>query len=264
MFLLSSALILTLLILILITYRSFDIAKKYREKVKETEELKEIKEELNYFYNATIDGILLHDEGKILLVNQALAEITKYSYDELMKIDVTSVISVKSIKKEEKISDKIYAYETLAFRKDGTSFSVEVQEKFVEYKGKKVKTTVVKDLSKRKEVENALKEERIKRLSNLFDGQEIERQRLSRDLHDGLGQQLIALKLKLESTVNASFERTKSTISEVKTLFDGLINEVRQISNDLMPPLLKDFELEVVLKNLCENISKASRINISF
>ncbi|MDD5572110.1 MAG: hypothetical protein PHD97_13245, partial [Bacteroidales bacterium] len=55
-----------------------------------------------------------------------------------------------------------------------------------------------------------------------------------------------------------------STISEVKTLFDGLINEVRQISNDLMPPLLKDFELEVVLKNLSENISKASRINISF
>ncbi|MFA6925021.1 MAG: PAS domain-containing sensor histidine kinase [Bacteroidales bacterium] len=249
------------MVLIFVVYKSFNISKKYKKKI---EELEEHNEKLNYFYNAAIDGILLHDEGKILLVNHALTDITNYSSDELIKLNVASIISAKPIKKEEKNPDKIYSYETIAFRKDNTSFPVEVQEKFVEYKARKVNTTVIRDLTKHKEVENALKEERIKRLSNLFDGQEIERQRLSRDLHDGLGQQLIALKLKLESTVNASFERTINTINEVKTLFDGLINEIRQISSDLMPPVLKDFELEVVLKNLCENISKGAKINISF
>jgi len=84
-----------------------------------------------------------------------------------------------------------------------------------------------------------LKEERLKRMSALYDGQELERQRISRELHDGLGQKLISIKLQLESTSKQNVVEVRSTIEEVKVDFLKTIEEVRQISNNLAPNILR-------------------------
>jgi signal transduction histidine kinase len=55
---------------------------------KTTLELREREERLAHFYDATIDGIVLHDNGKPLLVNQALCRLTGFSEEELMQKDV--------------------------------------------------------------------------------------------------------------------------------------------------------------------------------
>lgn len=107
-----------------------------------------------------------------------------------------------------------------------------------------------------------LKEERLKRMSALYDGQELERQRISRELHDGLGQKLIAIKLQLESTSKQNAEETKLTIDEVKVDFHKTIEEVRQISNNLAPNILNESGIDVALKNLCDSINRTTKINI--
>jgi len=109
-----------------------------------------------------------------------------------------------------------------------------------------------------------LKEERSKRMSALYDGQEIERQRISRELHDGLGQKLVATKLLLESTSKQNFETTKQTIEEVKTSFLKLIKEVREISNNLAPNVLKESGIDVALKNLCLSVRRMACIDVDF
>lgn len=109
-----------------------------------------------------------------------------------------------------------------------------------------------------------LKDERSKRMTALYDGQELERQRFSRELHDGLGQKLIAIKLQLESTSKQNAEETKATIDEVKSSFLKTIEEVRQISNNLAPNILNESGLDVALKNLCNSIQKSSKIEIEF
>lgn len=97
------------------------------------------------------------------------------------------------------------------------------------------------------------------RASSLIAGQEEERKRLSRELHDGLGQMLTGIKLQvegLETHLNRSpnFDDL-SAIKRLKSLKDLItqtISETRSISNDLMPSVLSDFGIIPALKMLAE------------
>jgi len=109
-----------------------------------------------------------------------------------------------------------------------------------------------------------LQKEKFLRLQSVIDGQEIERQRLSRELHDGLGQLLIAIKLKLESLIFTDRSKLLYTIEGIKTLFDSTIDEVKRISYDLMPSVLYEFGLTKAIRNLCEDIENRTHLTIAF
>jgi signal transduction histidine kinase len=112
--------------------------------------------------------------------------------------------------------------------------------------------------------DEALKKEKAQRIRSVFDGQEIERQRLSRELHDGLGQSLIAIKLRLENPELEVEPRTSLIVEGIKTSFDKIIDEVRRISNNLMPAALHEFGLENALRNHCEELSEQTGISMEF
>jgi signal transduction histidine kinase len=109
-----------------------------------------------------------------------------------------------------------------------------------------------------------LQKERSIRMQSFIDGQEMERQRLSRELHDGLGQLLIAIKLKLESLIYTDRSKLLYTIEGIKSLFDKTIDEIKRISYDLMPAVLYEFGLSKAILNLCEDIENRTRLNISY
>ncbi|HXA01500.1 MAG TPA: histidine kinase [Cytophagaceae bacterium] len=96
------------------------------------------------------------------------------------------------------------------------------------------------------------------RSSALLEGQENERKRLARELHDGLGQMLTVVKLRLNSV------QTDQQLHEITSLLDETIAEVRRISNNLMPNVLLDFGLEAGLRLLCKNTSVHAGIDIEF
>ncbi|PLX11261.1 MAG: hypothetical protein C0597_15390 [Marinilabiliales bacterium] len=118
--------------------------------------------------------------------------------------------------------------------------------------------------SKIKDQTENLKLERSMRLSSMIDGQELERQRLSRELHDGLGQSILAIKMRLERIASANPEKLKKIMDEVQDLFANTINEVRSISNNLMPAVLNEFGLVDALVNLCREVSGSTGINVEF
>jgi signal transduction histidine kinase len=111
---------------------------------------------------------------------------------------------------------------------------------------------------------DALKKEKQQRIRSVLDGQEIERQRLSRELHDGLGQSLIAIKLRLESLDSGSDSKAGEMLNNLRQSFNMIIDEVRRISNNLMPAALHEFGLENALRNHCEDISVQNHINVRF
>lgn len=109
-----------------------------------------------------------------------------------------------------------------------------------------------------------IEQEKTKRVSLLIDGQEMERQRLSRDLHDSLGQSLLAIKIKLEQAKNANPEKSQLIIAETQELLKSTIQEIRNITNNLMPPVLEAFGIEQGLMNLCKETETNTGIEIKF
>ncbi len=107
-----------------------------------------------------------------------------------------------------------------------------------------------------REKDEALKAERGNRLRSAIDGQDQERQRLSRELHDGIGQSMIAIRLRLGALENGVPEKIKHNLSSVILLTDNLIDDVRAISNALMPPALAEFGLTAAVSNLCNNLAE--------
>lgn len=109
------------------------------------------------------------------------------------------------------------------------------------------------------------KEDNI-RSTSLIEGQEEERKRLARELHDGIGQMLTGLKLDSENLKNLPFENEKQrkTFEEHQKLIDETIEATRTVSFDLMPSVLSDFGLPSAIRLLTERTAKGSGIKASF
>ncbi|GAA4467291.1 hypothetical protein GCM10023189_50730 [Nibrella saemangeumensis] len=109
-------------------------------------------------------------------------------------------------------------------------------------------------------------DEQKSRTSYLIAGQEEERKRLSRDLHDGLGQMLTAIKLQVEGLETSLQGQAVqiNNISTLKNLITQTIQEARLISNNLMPSVLSDFGIIPALKMLAETNDTNPAIEVAF
>jgi signal transduction histidine kinase len=109
--------------------------------------------------------------------------------------------------------------------------------------------------------DEALKAERINRVKSAIDGQDQERQRLSRELHDGIGQGIIGVRLRLAALEKDVPEKIRESLRSVIEINDNLIDEVRTASNALMPPALAEFGLLPAVRSIGHNISDAYGID---
>lgn len=92
----------------------------------------------------------------------------------------------------------------------------------------------------------------------LMEGQEEERKRISRELHDGIGQLLTAIRFRL-----GEIEGNENLKIGIRQMLDETIAETRRISNNLMPSILIDFGLEAALKKLCQQLESSSSIQVA-
>jgi signal transduction histidine kinase len=114
---------------------------------------------------------------------------------------------------------------------------------------------------------NRLKQEQQKlRSAYLIEGQEEERKRIAREIHDGLGQMLTALKFFVENLSKklALSEKEQKSIEDLKSLIADTIGAARSISFNLMPAELTDFGLSSAIKHLADRMSKSSGRKILF
>ncbi|WP_018343306.1 sensor histidine kinase [Cytophaga aurantiaca] len=110
------------------------------------------------------------------------------------------------------------------------------------------------DIVDGKEKEKVLTKQKT---SALIEGQEKERERLARELHDGLGQMLTAIRLRI-----GLLKEENQSKKDIQQIIDDTIKELRRISNNVMPAVLIDFGLEAGLKSLVDYSSKLYHLPI--
>jgi PAS domain S-box-containing protein len=111
------------------------------------------------------------------------------------------------------------------------------------------------------------RERELEILSGLrVNAQEEERRRIAREIHDGLGQILTAVKFNMEILEDSPSltDDDRRRIADVKTLLDNVMKEAREISYNLMPSVLDDFGLAPALQLLAERFGVQTGVRVTF
>jgi two-component system, cell cycle sensor histidine kinase and response regulator CckA len=137
--------------------------------------LQESEERFRCLSEATFEGIVINDQGQHLAVNAAFVAMMGYSYAEANRMNALDFTAPEyhALVLEKIHSGDEQPYETVDVRKDGSRFPAEVRGRNMPYQGRMVRVIAVRDITERKQAEQALREseERFRRLSEAtFEG----------------------------------------------------------------------------------------------
>jgi signal transduction histidine kinase len=147
------------------------------------------------------------------------------------------------------------AFEVDVIAKDGHRVPVEVRSRAIYENGVMVGVQgIARDITERKLAQDAL--QMFSR--QLIEAQEDERRRISRELHDQIGQILTAIKMNLHTLQQETSCCVKDNIDAV----DEALRLVRDLSVDLRPPVLDDFGLVTALCWYVDRYTKRTGLEV--
>lgn len=211
---------------------------------------------------------LYKKQGQFGLALSHFEDFTRYK-DSIFEEDRMKNINELQVKYESTKKDKEIATQQLALNQQET----EIQQKrtLQNYLIGAIGFLVVAALliwliyrqkQKRKDQEllTLKREYQIKSLEALIEGEEKERFRIAKELHDGVNGDLSAIKYKLSTLI----EMNNKVIKEAITMIDDSCKQVRAISHNLVPPALENFSLKDAAQAYCESMNAAHEVKINF
>jgi two-component system cell cycle sensor histidine kinase/response regulator CckA len=137
--------------LICISQDSTDLKNSERALQESEERFKKISE-------SSSEGIAIHEQGTIIEANEVLAKMFGYEMSEIIgknALDLAAPESKESLR-QNIMSGYEGPYVGVGLRKDGTTFHAELVGRNTSYKGRSVRVTSIRDITQRKQVEEAL------------------------------------------------------------------------------------------------------------
>ncbi|MGZ3871801.1 MAG: tetratricopeptide repeat-containing sensor histidine kinase [Mucilaginibacter sp.] len=102
-------------------------------------------------------------------------------------------------------------------------------------------------------------------LEAMMKGEEVERQRIAKDLHDGIGGLLSAIKMSFSTLKNHHPElRNSESFKNVILMLDNASADVRKTAHNLMPDMLARFGLDEVVHLFCDQISQRNQMTVDY
>jgi PAS domain S-box-containing protein len=218
--------------------------------------------------------IIVNRSGKIESVNSQIEKMFGYTPNEIIGKEILDLVPERfrdlhnlhqmNFMKNPHLREMGANLELFARRKDGNEFPADIILSPIETENGFFVITVIRDITRRKQDENSLKEyaERQGELSRkLLSIQEAERRSIALELHDEIGQLLTGLKLSLELTAKTS---KNHSLKYAQDLVNDLMSKVRKLSLDLRPATLDHLGLLPSFLWLFRNYSTQTGIEIDF
>lgn len=197
------------------------------------------------------DSIISVDfEGMITSWNKSAESLYGYPASEAIEQPLKMLLLPEDYKQiagnieKIKLNGQGKIFETVRVGKDDNPLHLEVTMSPVKDETEKVVgvATIARDISESKKVEKSERGKKI--LQRLINAQEDERRRLARDLHDELGQQLIALILQLDDAKRLCKEETVcEKIDGIRLIAESIDKGIDSIAWELTPPILGNLGL---------------------
>jgi PAS domain S-box-containing protein len=249
--------------------------------------LHESEERFRCAMNSTAEGIYTIDtQGKVTYINSSaetmfgwtsaellgkkMHDVTHYRHPDGTPFPASQCPGLQVLEKGIQLRD----HKDVFIRKDGTFFPVVFSSSPLKSDGRTVGVVVCfRDDSMRRQEEEALRQEledstsKLRELSGkLLQIQDEERRRIARELHDGVGQLIVALNLnlsKLNDEKDNLSPTARQSLDENSRLTEQALQEIRTMSHLLHPPLLDEMGLEAALRWYGDGFAERSKISVS-
>ena len=259
-------------------HKAIEIETLLREKDKSLQELQELNfviDNAALFASARKDGSIVFISKKFLtLLNIEKEQLTK-PISELLTTDEGQQQYLKEVLKSNR-KNSIRNEEIEVTTRTGAELWLDISIIPMHQASKQQSILILcSDITERKEHQLKLEqltqqrfEERMlqKRMqaSQIVEGQEEERKRIAKDIHDGIGQMLTALRFNIESIDLKDSQKTAEKITYLKKLTADLIKGVRTATFNLTPPELRDHGIFPALHKMTVELSKLTGKTILF
>jgi two-component system, NarL family, sensor kinase len=122
------------------------------------------------------------------------------------------------------------------------------------------------DVLQQQRISELEKDKQLVAVDAMLQGQEEERSRLAKDLHDGLGGLLSGVKFSLSNMKdNLIVTPDNMTVFERSLdMLDTSIKELRRVAHNMMPELLTKFGLDEALKEYCNSINATNLVSVKY
>jgi two-component system sensor histidine kinase UhpB len=228
----------------------------------------------NAFDFAAIGMALVAPDGRFLRVNQSLCDMVGYSATEMLTRDFQSITHPDDLD-----ADLGFVRQML----EGSISHYHMEKRYIHKQGRLVWSLLsvsllrgvhgeplyfisqIEDITERKNAEKTLSDYnlRLKALSHQILGtQETERRRLARELHDEIGQMLTTVGLRLHQLKTVCGASGEAALNEDIAFVNRAIEEVRELSLNLRPPMLDVLGLEAALRWYAQTQSQRSGVDV--
>ncbi|HOS41932.1 MAG TPA: PAS domain S-box protein [Spirochaetota bacterium] len=232
------------------------------ERVLAESALRESEEQFRSIFENIRDAVGVGRGQSLLMGNRALREMFGYSAEEIAGMPVKNFLApsvrARALSEWDIADARDGAFPrkiTRGLRRDGGEFDMEASVATYRYYGNTYFMVVLRDITARLRAE-----EEIRRLNrHILTVQEEERQKVSRDLHDSVGQTILAAKLNVEM-FQSDPSRYGDRLSMGVQFIDKASQELREIYMNLYPSILSDLGLSATIKWYANHMLEANGI----
>jgi len=139
---------------------------------------------------------------------------------------------------------------------------------FLAYRNIRQRSILVKKETElqKQQIRELEKDKQLVAVDSMLKGQEDERSRLAKDLHDGLGGLLSGVKFSLRNMKdNLIMTPDNMTVFERSLdMIDTSIKELRRVAHNMMPEMLTKFGLDEAVKEYCNTVNTTNLLTVKY